>query len=90
MSLDTVLIHTIPARKHTKFVDPYPYDPNAENNVDEAGNVSAPASNPTTIEAKPEEEVSGPVHNFLLGESHLKDTNGGDGGCIYKKPEVVP
>ena len=28
--LDTVLIHTIPARKKKTFVDPYPYDPNAE------------------------------------------------------------
>ena len=30
LSLDTILIHTIPARKKKTFVDPYPYDPNAE------------------------------------------------------------
>ncbi len=30
LSLDTILIHTIPARKKKTFVDPFPYDPNAD------------------------------------------------------------
>ena len=30
LALDSVLIHTIPARKKKTFVDPYVYDPNAE------------------------------------------------------------
>ena len=53
--LDTVLIHTIPARKKKTFVDPYPYDPNAEQTEE---NANASIAAPGTADAKSEEGIS--------------------------------
>ena len=90
LALDTVLISTIPARKRTKFVDPFPYDPTAENNPDEAGNASLPPNNLPASTEQTIEEDAGPKYNYLLGETQFKDSNGGDAGCMYKKPEIMP
>ena len=82
LALDTILIHTIPARKKKTFVDPYPYDPNAEPLEETQANVGAPGTAETKEEESPYER--------LLGEVQLKDVNGGDAGCLYKKPDIFP
>jgi hypothetical protein len=79
-SVDT-LISTIPAKKRRQFVDPYQYKENAD--LDEVPN--ATASQPKLAGQNITDQFS-----FTLGNKKIQDEKGGDAGCLYKLPEVMP
>lgn len=72
------MIGTIPPKKVEKFTDPFKYDPNKGEETE----VVPPAAEPTQDEES--------AFKYLLGESHYKDMNGGDAGCVEKKSQYHP
>ena len=77
MELSKVLIGKVPPKKVEKFEDPYKYDPSSEAALDTEAPVAPPTPEPV--------EGDAPVSfKYRLGKEHLKDSQGGDAGCICK------
>ena len=96
LKLEEVLIHTIPAKRKKAFVDPYPYDPLSDgldehHQSSQVLNASAPQSQPITATKGEEDPLPmTATYDRLLGNGRYKDSNGGDAGCLYKKPSIFP
>lgn len=71
-------VTTIAAKKRRQFVDPFVYKENAD---DEALSSSRLASPTPPTEFNPSQ---------LLGNKRIQDEKGGDAGCLYKVPMVMP
>ena len=80
------MITSIPARHRKKFVDPFVYKEEKEvtEEVDPASSGRNIALN-TGINDKPDYNP-----NQLLGNKKINDDKGGDAGCLYKIPNVMP
>ena len=70
-------ITTIAAKKRRTFVDPFVYKEPVEEGL-ELREIKTPAP----------VEVIEPTQ--LLGNKKINDKNGGDAGCLYKTPQVMP
>ena len=87
LTLENILIHSIPAKKKKTFVDPFPYDPTCDSALDETKpDATVPGS------AAQEEEAPGTAtyERLLADGGRMKDVSGGDAGCLYKKPTICP
>jgi hypothetical protein len=77
------LIASIPPKQETTFVDPYKYVQERE----EAAEGDAPATERN--EQSKMEDVTTPFR-YLLGKEHVKDSQGGDAGCLCKTARFHP
>lgn len=86
LKVEECLITSIPARHRKKFVDPFVYKEEKEvtEEVDPASSGRNIALN-TGINDKPDYNP-----NQLLGNKKINDDKGGDAGCLYKIPNVMP
>lgn len=97
LTLDAVLIDTIAAKKKSDFVDPFALD---EEKKDEAETPAPEVSKPVAQQQKGknaavanepvEPEVDDGSFKYRLGKKQYRDTEQGDMGCLYKRPEVMP
>ena len=98
LTLDQVLVSSIDARKKSEFVDPFGFDEENKETVEEPEvpvQTKPPPSKPGKNVPSPEVpatavEVDDGSFKYRLGKKHYKDTDQGDSGCLYKRPEVMP
>lgn len=69
-------ITSIAPKKRRNFVDPFVYKENQDDEVLSSGRVPTPT------------EAQEPTQ--LLGNKRIQDEKGGDAGCLYKLPQVMP
>ena len=100
LTLDQVLVTSIEPRKKSEFVDPFSFDEESKETEVEpevpvqqtkpppgkpgGKNVPSPEVPATAV------EVDDGSFKYRLGKKHYKDTDQGDSGCLYKRPEVMP
>jgi hypothetical protein len=79
LDLAAILISKIEARKEIKFKDQYAYNPNPD----------APAENDTAmLTSRMTKQI--PSFSYRLGSDKIRDTEGGDAGCLLKKAKIFP
>ena len=96
LTLDSVLIDTIAAKKKNDFVDPFALEEEKKVDLDiPAPEVSKPVAqqkgkNAAAANEPAEPEVDDGSFKYRMGKKQYKDTEQGDMGCLYKRPEVMP
>ena len=97
LDIANCLIQEIAAKKKNEFVDPFVYEENKDETIDEPvaeikKSVDSKAKQNTSTNepppATPDQDDG--TFKYLLGKKHYKDTDSGDVGCLYKAPDVVP
>ena len=86
LELNSVLLASIPPKKVESFDDPYKYVPPKEPAAERGESTARESSQ---MRAEPSVLVA-PAFRYLLGKEHVKDTEGGDAGCICKVSEYHP
>lgn len=82
------MIATIPARHRRKFIDPFQYheEKDEDENLGEKSTETVNKSKMgTSIMERPEYEPA-----QTLGNKRILDKKEADAGCLYKLPEVMP
>lgn len=78
------LIASIPPKQEQTFEDPYKY----VQERDEAAEAEAPPTTDRNDQSKLEEAPT--AFRYLLGKEHIKDSQGGDAGCLCKRARFHP
>ena len=91
------MIETIAARKKSEFVDPFGIDEEKNETSEEipepvnakqpslAKGKGGPNDTPVAVE-----EVDDGTFRYRLGKKQYRDSDKGDLGCLYKRPDVMP